>query len=144
MRKLVILMAAAALLSAGCGSSNKNDNPTVGATATTVGSPVSLPAGTASHGTAKASDGMDVELDNFYFGPNVIQATAGQAFTVHLANEGSAAHTFTIDSLGIDVKLDPDQKMDVTITAPATAGTIQFYCRFHQASQNMQGVLVVA
>jgi plastocyanin len=143
LRTLVILMAVVALFGAGCGSSDKKDDPTVGATATTLGSPVSLPAGTPFHGTAKASDGMELELDNFYFGPTVVQATPGQAFKVELKNEGSAAHTFTIDSLGIDVKLDPDQTMEVTITAPADAGTVPFYCRFHQASQNMQGALVV-
>ena len=135
MRKLVILMAALVLFGAGCGSDTK--------TATTTGSSV-LPAGTADHGTAKAKDGMEVELDNFYFGPNVIEATPGQSFKVELKNEGSAPHTFTIDSLGVDVTVAPGQTGEATVTAPAAAGTVQFYCRFHKSSKNMQGALVVA
>ncbi|MEA2715972.1 MAG: hypothetical protein QOI99_289 [Actinomycetota bacterium] len=141
MRKLVILMAALVLFGAGCGDSKKTDS---GSTATTAGSPVPLPAGTAFHGTATAKDGMEVELDNFYFGPTVIQATPGQTFKVDVANDGSAPHTFTIDSLNIDVQVAPGAKSEVTITAPSAAGTVQFYCRFHQSTANMQGALVVA
>jgi plastocyanin len=140
MRKLVILMVAVALFGAGCGD-DKKDTAT---TDTTTAASSVLPAGTPDHGTATAKDGMEVEVDNFYFGPNVIKATPGQTFKVALANEGGATHTFTIDSLGIDVTLAPEQKMDVTITAPSAAGTVQFYCRFHQSSSNMQGAILVA
>ncbi len=154
MRKIVILMAALALFGAGCGDDGDDGDggataaPTTTAAAattpTTTGSPVPLPAGTPFHGTADAEDGMEVELDNFYFGPTVIEAKVGQAFKVELFNEGGAPHTFTIDSLSIDVRLDPDQKMEITVTAPSAAGTVEFYCRFHKASQAMQGALVVA
>ncbi len=140
MRKLVILMVALAVLGVGCGD-DKND---ASSTATTAGPPISLPAGTPFHGTADARSGMEVELDDFYFGPTVIEATAGQSFEVELFNEGSAAHTFTIDSLGIDQQLAPDARMKITVTAPAAAGVVQFYCKFHQAPQKMQGALVVA
>jgi plastocyanin len=136
----VILMVAVALFGAGCGD-DKKDTAT---TATTTAASSVLPAGTPDHGSAKAKDGMEVELDNFYFGPNVIEATPGQTFKVELVNEGEASHTFTIDSLGIDVTLAPEAKMEVSITAPSAAGTVPFYCRFHQASSNMQGALVVA
>ncbi|MEA2828109.1 MAG: hypothetical protein QOG43_2548 [Actinomycetota bacterium] len=141
MRKLVILLAVAALFGAGCGDDKKTDTST---TATTTADASVLPAGVTAHGTEKAKDGLEVELDNFYFGPNVIEATPGQVFKVDLANEGSAPHTFTIDSLGIDVTVAPDQKMEVSVTAPATAGNLEFYCKFHRTSSNMQGVLVVA
>jgi plastocyanin len=142
MRKLVTLMAALVLFGAGCGDDKATESGS--AATTTAGPPVSLPAGTPFHGTAAAKDGLEVELDNFYFGPTVIQATAGQAFKVELANEGSAPHTFTIDSLGIDVQVAPDAKAEVTITAPSAAGTVSFYCRFHRSSASMQGALVVA
>ena len=140
MRKLVILVAVLALFGTACGS-DKNDAAT---TDTTTAASSVLPAGTPDHGTAQAKEGMEVELDNFYFGPTVIKATPGQAFTVALVNDGEAPHTFTIDSLGIDVTLSPEQRMNVTINAPATAGTVPFYCKFHQASNKMQGALVVA
>ena len=139
MRKLVILLAVVALFGASCG----DDDDTATTDTTTAASSV-LPAGTPDHGTAKATDGMEVELDNFYFGPTVIEATAGQTFKVELFNEGGAPHTFTIDSLDVDVTLAPEERMEVTITAPGTAGTVAFYCKFHQTSSKMQGVLVVA
>ncbi len=140
MRKLVILLVVAVLLTAGCGDDEDSDSAT---TATTASSSV-LPAGTPDHGTAEAKDGMEVELDDFYFGPTVIAATPGQAFRLELFNEGGSPHTFTIDSLAVNVTLSPEQRMEVTITAPTEAGTVPYYCKFHQASSNMQGALVVA
>jgi plastocyanin len=141
MRKLVILLAVVALFGAGCGDDKKTDTATTG---TTTAAASVLPSGVASHGTEKAKDGLEVELDNFYFGPNVIEATPGQVFKIDLANEGSAPHTFTIDSLGIDVTVAPDAKAEVSVTAPAGAGNVEFYCKFHKTSSNMRGVLVVA
>ncbi len=140
MRRLVILMAVVALVGAGCGDSDDGDSAT---TDTTAASSV-LPAGTPDHGTAAAKDGMEVELDDFYFGPTVIEATPGQAFKVELFNEGGTPHTFSIDSLAINVTLSPEQRMEVTITAPTEVGTVPFYCKFHQAPSKMQGALVVA
>ncbi len=47
-----------------------------------------------------------------------------------LKNEGKTQHTFTIDVLGVDQTLNPDQKATVTVTLPASGAT-NFYCRFH-------------
>jgi plastocyanin len=144
MRKIVILMVALTLLGAGCGDDDGDEGTAAGTTPTTAGSPVPLPAGTPFHGTADAEDGMELELDDFYFGPTVVEATPGQTFKVELFNEGGAPHTFTIDSLGIDVQLAPEQRMEISITAPSAAGTVDFYCRFHRSSSQMQGALLVA
>jgi plastocyanin len=144
MRKLVIVLLATVLLGAGCGDDDDGEGATDATTPTTAGSPVPLPPGTPFHGAADAEDGMEVELDNFYFGPTVIEATPGQSFKVNLFNEGSAPHTFTVDSLNVDERLEPEQRREITVTAPTTAGTVTFYCSLHQTSQNMQGVLVVA
>jgi len=140
MRKLVILLALVALIGTACG----DDEDDAATTDTTTAASSVLPAGTPDHGTATASDGMELELDNFYFGPTVIEATPGQTFKVELFNEGGAPHTFTVDSLGIDVTLAPEERKEVSITAPGTAGTVPFYCKFHQTSSKMQGALVVA
>jgi plastocyanin len=140
MRKLVILLALVALIGTACG----DDKNTASTTDTTTAASSALPAGTPDHGTAEAKDGMEVEVDNFYFGPTVIEATAGQTFKVELFNEGEVPHTFTVDSLGVDVTLAPQEKKEVTITAPSAAGTVLFYCKFHQTSSKMQGALVVA
>lgn len=145
MRKLAILMMAVTLLAVGCGDDGDDEGTTTDATtATTVGSPVSLPAGTPFHGTADAKDGMELELDDFYFGPTVVEATPGQSFKVELFNEGGAPHTFTVDSLNIDEQLAPGDRKEITVNAPAAAGTVPFYCKFHRSSANMQGALLVA
>jgi plastocyanin len=144
MRKPLILLAVLALAVAGCGDDGDDTEASSGGTDPTVGSPVALPAGTPFHGTADAQDGMEVELDDFYFGPTVIEATPGQVFKVELFNEGAAPHTFTIDSLNVDQQLGPDERKEITVTAPAAAGEVAFYCKFHRSSGSMQGVLLVA
>jgi plastocyanin len=90
--------------------------------------------------TGKSS--LEVEQDNFYFGPTVITGSAGQQLTVALKNEGTVAHTFTIPSLNVDVELQPDQTKDVQLTFPSS-GFTEFYCRFHRTS-GMVGELTVA
>jgi len=58
---------------------------------------------------------------------------------VSLKNEGNTQHTFTIDALGVDQTLDPDQKATVTVTLPASGAT-NFYCRFHGPTATNQGM----
>lgn len=104
--------------------------------------PVSLEGTTNDHGTKAASGSMEVELDDFYFGPTFITATAGQQITFELHNEGDAPHTFTSTALGnVDEELAPGARRTVRVTAPAS-GTALIICRFHRA-QGMQGALVV-
>ena len=123
------------LLSAACGGSD--DSATGGAAP-----PVSLAGTTNDHGTKTAAPDLEVELDDFYFGPTFMKATAGQTFTVMLKNEGQAVHTFTITALGIDEELLAGETRKVTLTAPQT-GNLLVTCRYHQ-SQGMQGALFVA
>ena len=87
---------------------------------------------------------MEVELDDFYFGPTVIEATPGHSFTVELFNEGDVPHTFTSESLGVDLVVEPGQRAELGINAPSAVGTVEFFCRFHKSGQNMVGALTVA
>lgn len=129
------VLATTVLLTAACGSSD--DSKDSGGAP-----PVSLAGTTNAHGTKTAAEKLEVEADDFYFGPTFIKATAGQKFTVELKNEGKVAHTFTSTALGIDEELQPGQKKTVTVTAPQT-GNALFFCRFHQG-QGMQGAIFVA
>jgi len=99
---------------------------------------VSLPGKTNDHGT-KSPDGneLEVELDDFYFGPTFVKATPGQTLTLHLKNEGSTTHTFTSAALGVDKTLQAGESADVQVTLPQTGAT-EFHCSFHQ-SIGMQG-----
>jgi plastocyanin len=83
----------------------------------------------------------EVELDDYYFKPTVIQGKAGQKVTLELKNEGKVEHSFVIDSQNIDKTLSPGQDAKVTVTIPAS-GAVSFYCKFHK-SEGMAGALAV-
>ena len=96
------------------------------------------------HGSADVtgSSEFELELDDFYFGPTVLEGEAGQSLTVTLHNEGDAPHTFTIDDAGIDEELQPgDEDVSVDVTFP-DSGAAVFYCSFHRG-QGMLGALSV-
>jgi plastocyanin len=95
------------------------------------------------HGTTDVAgeSELELELDNFYFGPTVLDGDAGETLTLSLHNEGSAAHTFTIDAAGIDQELQPGDEGSVDVTFP-DSGALVFYCRFHRSS-GMLGALSV-
>jgi plastocyanin len=127
----VIALVLVAVATAGCGSDEKSSAP-----------PVSLSGTTNNHGSKTASATMEVELDDFYFGPTFIKATEGQRITIDLKNEGKSAHTFTTTELGsVDEELAPGATGTITVTAPAS-GSGLFFCRFHRRS-GMQGAVFV-
>ena len=83
-----------------------------------------------SEDVAGASE-AEVEVDNFYFAPTVLEGEAGQTLTISLHNEGSAPHTFTIEDQGIDEELQPgDEGVTVDVTFPES-GAVAYICRFH-------------
>lgn len=134
MRRLAVVLVTIALAAAACGGSDD-------ASGSGGSPPVSLAGTTNDHGTAAATAQLKVELDDFYFGPTFVRATAGQAFTLELENEGKEPHTFTSTDLGIDEQLDPGQKRTIRITAPQS-GVALVICRIHQAL-GMQGAIFV-
>ena len=108
MRRNVLILAALTAglvpLLAACGSSSKSSNATT--TESSGGSgggggkrPI---AGVSAndHGTkAVAGKGKtEVELDDFYFQPTVLEGKAGEQVTLELKNEGKVEHSFTVDS----------------------------------------------
>ena len=133
-RRLIVALVLGALLIAGCGGDSKGSASSA--------PPVSLSGTTNNHGTKTASGSMEVELDDFYFGPTFIKATPGQKITIELSNEGSTDHTFTSTDLGsVDEQLAKGTKKTITITAPAS-GSALFFCRFHRGS-GMQGAVFI-
>jgi plastocyanin len=87
------------------------------------------------------SDEAELELDDFYFEPTVLEGEAGQTLTVELENEGDATHTFTVDELGVDEEVQPGDRGEAEVTFP-DSGALLFYCRFHQGG-GMRGALSV-
>ncbi|MGH2723431.1 MAG: cupredoxin domain-containing protein [Actinomycetota bacterium] len=130
-----------ALVTTACGGT---DDPTVtggedeGGTITIAGQEAN------DHGRADvAGQGeLELELDDSYFEPTVLEGEAGQQISLSLFNEGDNPHTFTIDDQDVDEELQPGQEgvtVDVTF---AGSGVVLFYCRFH-AGQGMRGGLSV-
>ena len=74
---------------------------------------------------------------DFAFAPAKLSAKAGTV-AVHLTNEDSTRHTFTIDGV-TDVSVAPNSSQRVTFEAEP--GTYRFYCIPH--SSDMDGVLTV-
>ena len=146
MRLGVVIVASGLLLAAaGCGSSSSSSS---GGTTTESGGggggQKTIAGVTANdHGSkAVASKGKtEVELDDFYFKPTVLEGKPGEKVTLELKNEGNTEHSFTIDSQGIDKDIQPGDEVEVTVTIPKS-GVVSFYCKFHKSS-GMAGALAV-
>ena len=95
------------------------------------------------HGSTDVSGSstFELELDDFYFGPTVLEGASGQTLSLELHNEGDAPHTFTIEG-GVDEELDPGAEgVTVEVTFPDD-GAVVFFCRFHRDG-GMLGALSV-
>ena len=145
MRQGVVIVAGVLLIlaAAGCGSSSSSSSGTTTESSGSGGGGQKTIAGLKAndHGTKTVSKETEVELDDYYFKPTVIQGKAGQKVTLELRNEGKVEHSFVIDSQNIDKTLSPGEDAKVTVTIPAS-GAVSFYCKFHK-SEGMAGALAV-
>lgn len=147
MKRGVVIVAGCALLvvAAGCGSSSSSSS---GGTTTEEsgggGGQRAIGGVNANdHGTKAVEDNgkTEVEMDDFYFKPTVLEGKAGQKVTLELKNEGNSEHSFTIDSQNVDQELGPGEEAEVDVTIPKS-GVVSFYCKFHKSS-GMAGALAV-
>ena len=126
MRRGVVIVACGLLLlaAAGCGSSSSSSSggTTTEASGSGGGGGQKTIAGVNAndHGTKAVADKgkTEVELDDFYFKPTVLEGKPGQKVTLELRNEGQIEHSFTIDSQGIDKDIQPGDEAEVTVTIP--------------------------
>ena len=140
---VAVLGLGVAPLVAGCGSSSSSSSSTESSSS---GGGKKTIAGVQAndHGTktARSSGKTEVELDDFYFKPTVLQGKPGEQVKLELKNESKVEHTFTIDSQGIDQDLQPGDEAEVMVTIPKS-GAVSFYCKFHKSS-GMAGALAVS
>ena len=149
MRRGVVIVAVLALvlIAAGCGSSSSssgNEGTTTEESGGGGGGQKTIAGVNANdHGTKAVEDNgkTEVEMDDYYFEPTVLQGKPGEKVTLELKNEGSTTHTFTIDSQGVNKELGPGEEAEVDVTIPKS-GVVSFYCRFHK-SEGMAGALAV-
>jgi plastocyanin len=79
------------------------------------------------NGVAQAS----VTARDFGYVPAIVLTSPSDPVRVTIQNQGAHTHTFTIDSLGVDVEIPRGTTRTVTLHLPR-AGRYEFYCRFHK------------
>jgi plastocyanin len=148
MKRGVVIVAACLLLlaAAGCGSSSSSSSggtTTEGSGGGGGGQKTIAGVQANDHGTkvVEAKGKTEVELDDFYFKPTVLEGKPGEKVKLELKNEGNTEHSFTIDSQGIDQDIQPGDEAEVDVTIPKS-GVVSFYCKFHKSS-GMAGALAV-
>jgi plastocyanin len=140
---IVAALSLAALPLAGCGSSSSSSSTTEASGSEGGGQRTIAGVEANDHGTKQVEDSgkTEVELDDFYFEPTVLEGEPGQTVTLELKNEGQNEHTFTVDSLDVDVEVQPGDETEVDITIPKS-GAVSFYCQFHK-NMGMAGAFAV-
>jgi plastocyanin len=133
-----------ALLAAGaCGGGGSDDEPTAAASTTTAVTADIGGTNAVVRGTSVAAEGLEVEIDDNYFKPNVLLGTAGQKVTLELASEGSSLHNFSLTDQGISQDVPAGTNASVKVTFPAS-GELVFFCKYHKDESAMVGALRVS
>ncbi|MGH2688309.1 MAG: cupredoxin domain-containing protein [Candidatus Polarisedimenticolia bacterium] len=145
--KTILLVVALMVLGAGCARGGKEAGPSP--TKEKEGSPTPTQALTSGeqavfHGAKDVSGApeLELELDDNYFEPTVLEGKAGQKLTLKMFNEGEAVHNFMLQDQGIDKDVKAGGRdITVDVTFPQS-GAVTFSCKYHVA-QNMRGELKV-
>ena len=94
------------------------------------------------HGTDRVAEGgtIEMEMDEDYFAPSVLEGLPGTKVTIELHNEGTRPHNFFVPGQGIDLLCGVRSRDEVTVTFPRS-GVLLFACRY-TATSGMRGALV--
>lgn len=93
-------------------------------------------------GEKAATDGMDVEIDDNYFKPNILTGASGRSVTLKFDNEGKSLHNVSISEQSISQDVEAGKSASVKVTFPST-GEVAFFCKYHKDESGMAGVLRV-
>lgn len=74
--------------------------------------------------TTQSAKEINMVSGNLFFSPDELILTKDQPVKIVFQNSGS--HTFTIDQLGVDVRLQGSQ--EVVEFTPSQSGTFEYYC----------------
>ena len=126
-------------------SSNQSSSASVAAPPPVTKSSQSSSSTSASASAAAPSDySLDVAMNDanakYGFNPTDITVKKGETVTFNLTSENEF-HSFTVDSLGIDVEVDAGTTEEITFTF-AEAGTFDLICIPHE-SLGMVGKIIV-
>lgn len=137
-------LVALALVAAACGNNDNSSSAGSSSGGEKEGGKVTIAGQSANnHGTEDVSGSSTVKLeqDDFYFDPTILKGTPGQAVTLHIENEGSTTHNFSITDQNVDVDVDAGKDADVKVKFPQS-GTLVFFCKFHQSMGMLGGLQV--
>ena len=126
MRRVLILVACTGLglgVLGGCGSGSGSGSPS-------------------DKSSGGSVSGQALEAVDNAFKPAQLTVPAGQKVTLTLKNDGATLHNFSIDALGVSKDVEAGKQVTVSFT-PTSAGTLSFYCKYHQAL-GMTGTLTVS
>ncbi|MHC0035345.1 cupredoxin domain-containing protein [Pseudoneobacillus sp. C159] len=84
---------------------------------------------------------IEVEINDDYFNPKDIIVPNGTTTKLILKNKGMKEHTFTVERLGIDAKIQSGKEVTITVN-PKQSGTFELICRYH-FQQGMVGKVIV-
>jgi len=87
-------------------------------------------------------ESLELELDDNYFEPTILNGRAGQELTLELFNEGGNIHNFSIADQNVDQDLREAGREEVSVKFPES-GAVTFFCKYH-AELGMRGELKVA
>lgn len=134
--RLGLALALCASLLAACGDESGDDD-TEGARAEAPSEATAAPS--TSEPEARPAD-VEISVVDDRFTPATVEVGEGSS-TVAIENTDEWEHTFTLDEAGVDVVLEPGDRREVALEAPAE-GAVTFYCRFHR-DVGMEGTLVL-
>jgi plastocyanin len=85
------------------------------------------------HGSATVEDSgkTEVELDDNYFEPTVLEGSPGKNVLLELKNEGGTEHNFTLEDQSIDEDVEAGEETEVMVKLPQS-GELSFYCKYHK------------
>ena len=134
-----------ALTAVACGGGSKDEAASSTSTSATTPPVTRQIAGVNAvlRGTSVAADGLEVDINDNYFAPNVITGTAGQVVTLTLKSAGKALHNFSLTEQSISQDVQPGATTSVKVMLPSS-GSIAFFCKYHRDEAGMVGSLEVS
>ena len=129
MARLAFLLAVLAFAVAGCGGSGNDE----GSEGSSKQKPTIAGLEANDHGSATVEDSgkTEVELDDDYFEPTVLEGKPGENVLLELKNEGGSEHNFTLEDQSIDQDVDAGEETEVMVKIPQS-GELSFYCKYHK------------
>ncbi len=76
--------------------------------------------------------GRVLEAHDYEFRPDAVAVTAGQQVTLRITNKGTARHNVSIPAIDADVDYEPGKSSNLIFVAPAEAGSLEFFCKYHR------------